>query len=173
MQAKQRALEHNRLDVRFEDYLIQPFSCQSDKGEALDQVGYNQKGKTLCFFVGGGRRAFNTWLNQFISIKKIPVPRHRRISPHNLLGSTPAPTEDCSLGHCGGSLGCLNLGGLRLPAQPERDGRSQQAEPEPGPGAACQEIRASSKCGHYLPNPGLSRTKAWAFPTRVLPVVHT
>lgn len=86
MQAKQRALEHNRLDVRFEDYLIQPFSCQSDKGEALDQVGYNQKGKTLCFFVGGGRRAFNTWLNQFISIKKIPVPRHRRISPHNLLG---------------------------------------------------------------------------------------
>lgn len=50
MQAKQRALEHNRLDVRFEDYLIQLFSCQSDKGEALNQVTTRRE-NILCLFV--------------------------------------------------------------------------------------------------------------------------
>lgn len=49
MQAKKRALERNRLDVRFEDYLIQLFSCQSDKGDALNQVTTRREKQTLLF----------------------------------------------------------------------------------------------------------------------------
>lgn len=41
--------------------------------------------------------------------------------------------------------------------QPGREMRFQQAEPEPGPRTACKEIWASSKCGHYSPDPGLNR----------------
>lgn len=70
MQAKQRALEHNKLDVRFEDYLIQLFSCQSDKGEALNQVTTRREKQNSAFSKSSGCRAFNTTcLNQFISIK--------------------------------------------------------------------------------------------------------
>ena len=49
MQAKKRAVERNRLDVRFEDYLIQLFSCQSDKGDALNQVTTRREKQTLLF----------------------------------------------------------------------------------------------------------------------------
>lgn len=89
MQAKKRALERNRLDVRFEDYLIQLFSCQSDKGDALNQVTTRREKQTLCFFVSDGRRAFNTWLNQFISIKTQFQFQDRRISPQPTLAPPP------------------------------------------------------------------------------------
>lgn len=48
--AGQAALEHNRLDVRFKDYLIQLVSCQSDKGEALNQVTIRRE-NILCLSV--------------------------------------------------------------------------------------------------------------------------
>lgn len=101
MQAKKRALERNRLDVRFEDYLIQLFSCQSDKGDALNQVTTRREKQTLCFFVSDGRRAFNTWLNQFISIKTQFQFKDRRISPQPTLAprhsSGPLPPPSCQL----------------------------------------------------------------------------
>lgn len=100
MQAKKRALERNRLDVRFEDYLIQLFSCQSDKGDALNQVTTRREKQTLCFFVSDGRRAFNTWLNQFISIKtQISVPRQENFTTTYFAPTPPAaiPVAHCHL----------------------------------------------------------------------------
>lgn len=52
--------------------------------------------------------------------------------PHSSLGVgpiTPSPIENCSLGHYGGSLGCLNHGGLWLPVyQKEMTGPSRQSQ---------------------------------------------
>ena len=97
MQAKKRALERNRLDVRFEDYLIQLFSCQSDKGEALNQVTTRREKQTLLFC-----ERWPSCLHHLVE----SVHQHqnstqfqdRRISQPTLAPPTPAPA--ISAAHC-------------------------------------------------------------------------
>lgn len=76
-------------------------------------------------------------------------------------GPIPAHFEDCSLDHCGGSLGCLWR--ITTATRTEMAGPSRQS--------TCQEMRASSTCDHSSSRSQQCRSRA--FPTWALPVAHT
>lgn len=90
MQAKKRALERNRLDVRFEDYLVQLFSCQSDKGDALNQVTTRREKQTLLFLWAMAVVPSTLgWISS--SASKLNSSSKTREFHHNLLWCPPHP----------------------------------------------------------------------------------
>lgn len=99
MQAKKRALERNRLDVRFEDYLVQLFSCQSDKGDALNQVTTRREKQTLLFC-----ERWPSCLQHLVESvhqhqNSIPVPRQENFTT-TYFGAPLTPTPAISAAHC-------------------------------------------------------------------------
>lgn len=92
--------------------------------------------------------------------------------PHSSLGvgATPAPTEDCSSGHCGGSWAVSILGDWTACCHRRHGPLSRAGTPY----WAC--VPGNMGFLQMWPLSAQSRPQqghAWAFPTRVLPVVHT